>query len=566
MWAAALRPVVDAVAPADPAAPGRRVRLAAIWMAISAWLLPPYAGLGTDTAAHRGAICAAFVVAAVAAHYRHRRRWAEYLLWGAALTAEALIRWFGGQVSWGLGFGLFAFLVVVATEVRNRHVRLAPPPEEPDPLPPEHGRVTRFLTWYAWFGITALLMWRFAGQGMVVPTGSMQPTIMGSAGQRPSFANLGSPGDHLFVDGFSYLFRDPRRWEIVVFEYPLMRERNFVKRVVGLPGEHVEIRDGDIWADGKIARKPRVVQQTMWRELFPRPNFLSKPKAINDGFQQDVGTGGTWSRVSETEMRCVPGKDASFAFFNWREPFADLRVAFTAVPDDGGVVLARITSRGLPLTLRIEVAGPSSLSIGSVQTPLESVAAAGRTPLRVEFCVADGEAWALVDGREVASAELPVDRRGRNRLELGAVAKSVSFKDVEVARDVVYAAAGGPGVYDVPKDGFFFIGDNVEQSEDSRKWTVEVFHPAGGGPPIRAAASYPDENGNPGGGGIRIVDGTYRFRDVDAVLREIPVAGTTIDKGVPAPFAMRRHLLGRAVLVFWPWAPAEAGFRPRLIP
>jgi len=557
-----LRPLLDALAPEDPAAADRRVRLAAVWMALSAWLLPEFPGLGTDSVPHRALICAAFVAAAVAAHFRQRHRWARVGLPIASVAAGSLVMWFGHGAMWGFGFVVFAVLVLSATEARIRFVRIPPPAHEPDPLPPRAGGPSRFLSWYAWFGISVMFMWRFAGQGMVVPTGSMQPTIMGATGRNAS-------GDHLFVDNFSYLARDPRRFEIVVFQFPLLRDRNFVKRVVGLPGEHIEIRDGDIWADGKITKKPPLVQATMWRELFPRPNFLAKPKSINDGFQQDVAAGGTWSRVSETEMRCVPGKEPSFAFFNWREPFTDLRVAFTAVPDGYGIVFARITSRGVPVTLRIDAAGPSgasSLTVGKTEVPLAGFQTSGGTPLRLELCVADGETWALVDGREVARAGVPLDARGRNRVELGAATKPVNFRDVWVGRDVVYETLGGPAAYDVPKDGFFFIGDNTEQSEDSRKWTVEVFHPAGGGAPIRAALSYPDENGNPGGGGIKIVDGTYRFLDVDGVRRELPVAGTTVDKGVRAPFATRSHLIGRAILVFWPWIPSDAGFRPRLLP
>jgi hypothetical protein len=61
-------------------------------------------------------------------------------------------------------------------------------------------------------------------------------------------------------------------------------------------------------------------------------------------------------------------------------------------------------------------------------------------------------------------------------------------------------------------------------------------------------------------------DGMYRFVDVDGVPRELPIAGTKVDRDVPAPFATRSHLIGRAILVFWPWIPSDAGFRPRLLP
>jgi len=69
-----LGPVLDVLAPADVAAAGRRVRNAAVFLAIAAWLLPAYPPLGTDTVPHRAAICAAFAAAAVAAQFRHTHR------------------------------------------------------------------------------------------------------------------------------------------------------------------------------------------------------------------------------------------------------------------------------------------------------------------------------------------------------------------------------------------------------------------------------------------------------------------------------------------------------------
>jgi signal peptidase I len=556
----ALRPLLDAAAPADPAAAGRRVRFAAIWMALSAWLLPPFAGLGTETTAHRAVLCAAFAAAAVAAHFRLSHRWARVALPVAAVAAAALVAWFGRGALWGFGFLVFAVVVVAATELRNRFVRLPPPPPEPDPLPPGPARLPRFLNWYAWFGITVLFMWRFVGQGMVVPTGSMQPTIMGSQGRN-------APGDHVFVDEFSYLFREPRRWEIVVFKYPLFRERNFVKRLIGLPGEHVEIRDGDIWVNGKIARKPPLVQATMWRELFPRPGPFARPKTIVEGFTQDTATGGDWKRVSDAEVRCTPGKgQPSLAFCNSSATYPDVRLVFTAVPDGHAIVLARITSHGVPVTLRLDAAGASgasTFSVGRSETKVGGFETSGGAPLCVEMCVVDGEAWALVDGREVARAEVPFDGRGTNRVEIGAATDTVSFRDVVVDRDVVYDVGGGPAAYDVPADGFFFLGDNVAESEDSRKWTVSVFRTPSG-ETVRAAPQLITETGDHADNIVS--DRTsWKFADVDGIARELPVAGTT-RTDVRAPFATRGDLIGRAILVFWPLVPAEAGFRPRLLP
>jgi signal peptidase I len=541
------------------------VRNAAVFLAIAAWLLPAYPPLGTDTVPHRAAICAAFAAAAVAAQFRHAHRWARVGLPVAACAAAAFVAWCGGGALWGLGFVVYAVLVLAATELFRPRLRLETPPEEPDPLPPRPRVVTRLMVWYAWFGISALVVTQWVMQFMFVPTGSMQPTIMGARPPRW--------GDVLLVDKTPYLRRDPRRWEIVVFQFPLFPERNFVKRVVGLPGEHLEIKDGDIWIDGKLARKPPLVQETMWQEVFPRAGLGATPSKIT-AFVQDVGSGGRWTRVSDTSVSCRPSdRGPSLLSFNARESrfgsqvAADMRVAFTAVPETGGAVLARITSRGVPVTFSVATAGSqtgSSLQVGDARTELPSVQPAGGAAVRVDLCVADGAAWALVDGGEVARADVAADARGKNRVEIGAAGKPATFRDVYVARDIEYTPGTGAAAWDVPGDGYFFLGDNVAGSDDSRRWTALVFHPPGGAPTVTAAASVPDEFGQPRDQ-IRIDGDMQRFVDVDGVPRAVPRAGTTVET-IAYPFARRSHIVGRAVMIVFPWTVAEAGFRPRFLP
>lgn len=70
-----------------------------------------------------------------------------------------------------------------------------------------------------------------------IPTGSMMPTFM--------------IGDRIFVDKISYRFHGPERGDVIVFKYPLDEKKDFVKRLVGLPGDEIEIRDGRIYVNGR---------------------------------------------------------------------------------------------------------------------------------------------------------------------------------------------------------------------------------------------------------------------------------------------------------------------------
>jgi signal peptidase I len=68
-------------------------------------------------------------------------------------------------------------------------------------------------------------------------------------------------GDQLMVHKHAYQFRDPRRWEVIVFDNPADPVQAYVKRVVGLPGDLIEVIDGDVWANGQLQRKPLSAQQ-----------------------------------------------------------------------------------------------------------------------------------------------------------------------------------------------------------------------------------------------------------------------------------------------------------------
>ena len=70
-------------------------------------------------------------------------------------------------------------------------------------------------------------------------------------------------GDRILVAKFPYEFADPKRWDVIVFKYPDNATMNYIKRLVGLPGETIRIRDGNLWikpdkpdARFEIARKP----------------------------------------------------------------------------------------------------------------------------------------------------------------------------------------------------------------------------------------------------------------------------------------------------------------------
>ena len=63
-------------------------------------------------------------------------------------------------------------------------------------------------------------------------------------------------GDRLLVDRTAFIFHQPQRWDVVVFRSPTDPNQLFVKRIVGLPGETVSLRDNNIWINGQTVSKP----------------------------------------------------------------------------------------------------------------------------------------------------------------------------------------------------------------------------------------------------------------------------------------------------------------------
>lgn len=70
-----------------------------------------------------------------------------------------------------------------------------------------------------------------------------QPFIVRGESMEPNF----SDGQYLVINELAYFFRPPQRGEVVVFRYPLNPREYFIKRVVGLPGETVDVKNGDVY-------------------------------------------------------------------------------------------------------------------------------------------------------------------------------------------------------------------------------------------------------------------------------------------------------------------------------
>jgi signal peptidase I len=75
-----------------------------------------------------------------------------------------------------------------------------------------------------------------------------QPFFVKGASMEPNFDD----GQYLIIDELSYHFREPQRGEVIVFKYPYNPSQRYIKRIIGLPGETIEIKDGQVLINGQI--------------------------------------------------------------------------------------------------------------------------------------------------------------------------------------------------------------------------------------------------------------------------------------------------------------------------
>jgi signal peptidase I len=220
------------------------------------------------------------------------------------------------------------------------------PSKEEKQKPPDNWRETVESIVVAF--VLAFLFRTFEAEAFVIPTGSMAPTLYGQhrdviceqCGTRfaagvttdaelrdgaisPNYrskyaicanANCRYPndvldremfaGDRILVNKFPYEFYNPQRWDVVVFKFPESAKTNYIKRLVGLPGEELKVSGGDIWvrkldADGNgtgVFRIPRKIPEKQRQlQILVHDNDRPATKLLETGWPE------SWAPTSPEE-------------------------------------------------------------------------------------------------------------------------------------------------------------------------------------------------------------------------------------------------------------------------
>jgi signal peptidase I len=143
----------------------------------------------------------------------------------------------------------------------------------------------------------------FVAEARWIPSGSMEPTLHGVQDQWKA--------DKIIVDKVKYKFADPQRGDIVVFSPPETIQNNpkreaFIKRVIGLPGEEVELRTGKVYINGQPLQENLYLSSSVrtfveaCSSTGSQPPFLAKPEVIPPNSYLMLGD----NRGSSYDGRC----------------------------------------------------------------------------------------------------------------------------------------------------------------------------------------------------------------------------------------------------------------------
>ncbi|MCX5644312.1 MAG: signal peptidase I [Phycisphaerae bacterium] len=347
------------------------------------------------------------------------------------------------------------------------------------------------------------------------------------AGEEVPVAN----GDRILVLKCVYQFLDPKRWDVIVFKNPINPTENYIKRLIGLPGDTIEIIDGDVYIDGLITRKPPEVQKEVWMPVYENDYqpVNSNERAWFNGHRWQSPfnlEGSAWKIDDKNPTHFVldgppdqtsvltygaPSANSFATTYAYNEVYSyarmptcsDLMIRYYVQPaNHEGKVGVTLSKQGIDYQARVDLSG--RMTLAKVEDGQETVLASQEvaSPPTNAFALVK---FANVDHQllfEFNGHELSVDLgRSPKAMEQGSQPSpraeifgsgKLTLAHVALFRDIYYTSdgqgsRGGRAVEGRPfklnNDEFFVLGDNSPNSEDGRWWGQPDMSSKGWAPP-----------------------------------------------------------------------------------
>lgn len=155
-------------------------------------------------------------------------------------------------------------------------------------------RTTKWIVDLAVVFTLALFLVQYMGMQYEVNGHSMEPTLYG--------------GDVVLIDRISYRLRRPKRLELVVFRKRDDEDRQYLKRIIGLPGETVQIKDGRIYIDGSILELSESLTQVNVAGLAEEPVMLGEGEYFLLGDNRDSSEDSRFENIGNVSAGQIVGR------------------------------------------------------------------------------------------------------------------------------------------------------------------------------------------------------------------------------------------------------------------